>query len=239
MMRPPPGTALVLAHEDDRDRGRVEAGSLADALRGRGLTPSVLHPSDDLPDPATVEAVVVLGSVDSAYDDTLPWLGPERAYLARVVEAGTPTLGVCFGGQVLSRVLGGVVARSPRPEVGFVGLTPDAGAAPWIDDGPWMQWHFDHFTLPPAARRLAHNDAGLQAFVRGRVVGTQFHPEITAASFAAWRQGWTRDSEKQVQADFGIDVDDLAARIETDHTPLAARCARLLDGVLDGGLLET
>lgn len=231
-------SALVLAHEDDRDRGRVEAGSLADALRARGLTPRVLHPGDDLPDPTTVEAVVVLGSIDSAYDDSLAWLAAERAYLDRVVQAGTPTLGVCFGGQILSRVLGGTVERSPRPEVGFVDVVPDTGAAPWIDDGPWMQWHFDHFSLPPAARRLAHNDAGLQAFVRDRVVGTQFHPEITAASFAAWRQGWTRASEREVERDFGIDVDALAARIEADAVPLAARCAHLLDGVLDGGLLE-
>lgn len=231
-------TALVLAHEDDRERGRTEAGSLADALRARGLTPVVAHPADDLPDPATVEAVVVLGSIDSAYDDTLSWLRAERAFLDRVVEAGTPTLGVCFGGQILSRVLGGVVERSPRPEIGFVGVAPEDTAASWIDDGPWMQWHFDHFTLPPGARRLAHNSAGLQAFVRGRVVGTQFHPEITAASFAAWRMGWTRDSEREVRRDFGIDVDELAARIEADRAPLAARCARLLDGVLDGGLLE-
>ncbi|MGJ0117837.1 type 1 glutamine amidotransferase [Williamsia sp. MIQD14] len=222
-------TALFLAHEDDRARGRVEAGSLADNTRDRGFDVIVAHPGDDLPDPTDVDFVTVLGSAHAADDDSLPWLAPERAYVAAVLDAGTPVLGVCFGGQLLSRVLGGVVTRSPHPEVGFATVE---STRDFIDSGPWMQWHFDHFTVPPGAELIAHNANGAQAFVSGRNLGLQFHPEISAGSFAAWRLGWTRESEIEVERDFGIDVDDLAARIERDSATLSTRCGRLLDGFL-------
>ncbi|MGU3293385.1 type 1 glutamine amidotransferase [Williamsia sp. M5A3_1d] len=222
-------TALFLAHEDDRERGRVEAGSLAENTRARGFDVVVAQPGDALPDPTSVDFVTVLGSAHAADDDTLPWLAPERAYVAAVLDAGTPVLGVCFGGQLLSRVLGGVVTRSPHPEVGFVSVE---STRDFIDSGPWMQWHFDHFTVPPGAELIAHNRSGAQAFVAGRNLGLQFHPEISAASFAAWRLGWTRDSELEVGRDFGIDVDDLADRIARDAADLSTRCGRLLDGFL-------
>ncbi|WP_045823801.1 type 1 glutamine amidotransferase [Williamsia herbipolensis] len=222
-------TALFLAHEDDRERGRVEAGSLADNTRARGYDVVVAHPGDDLPDPTSIDFVTVLGSAHAADDDSLPWLAPERAYVAAVLDAGTPVLGVCFGGQLLSRVLGGVVTRSPHPEVGFATVE---STRDFIDSGPWMQWHFDHFTVPPGAELIAHNPNGAQAFVSGRNLGLQFHPEISAGSFAAWRLGWTRESEIEVERDFGIDVDDLADRIARDAANLSSRCGRLLDGFL-------
>ncbi len=222
-------TALFLAHEDDRSRGRAEAGSLSVAARDRGFTVLVAHPSDDLPHPETVDFVTVLGSADAADDDALPWLAPERAYLAHALAAGTPVLGVCFGGQLLSRLLGGVVDRSPNPEVGFVSVD---SRCDFIDSGPWMQWHFDHFTLPPGATLVADNAANAQAFVSGRHLGLQFHPEITAESFAAWRLGWSPESEAAAASDFGVDIDALARRITDDADELARRCGRLLDGFL-------
>ncbi|MBT0565853.1 type 1 glutamine amidotransferase [Williamsia sp. CHRR-6] len=180
-------TVLFLAHEPSVERGRDEAGTLADAAADLGYDVAIGLVGSDalLPDPSSVDAVVVLGSLESAYDDTLRWLGTEIDYLRTTLAAGTPTLGVCFGGQLLSRILGGVVARSPRPEVGFVSI--DAEQPGVIESGPWMQWHFDHFTLPPGARRLAYNTAGEQAFALGRAVGLQFHPEISTAAFANWR----------------------------------------------------
>ncbi len=222
-------TALFLAHEDDRARGRVEAGSLAESARARGFDVVIAHPSDDLPDPGTVDFVTVLGSAHAADDDSIPWLTPERAYVTHTLEVGTPILGVCFGGQVLSRVLGGVVDRSPHPEIGFVSVD---STCDFIDSGPWMQWHFDHFTVPPGATLVASNDANAQAFVSGRNLGLQFHPEITTESFAAWRLGWSPESEVEVARDFAVDVDGLATRISSDADELARRCGRLLDGFL-------
>ena len=58
-------------------------------------------------------------------------------------------------------------------------------ASPFFDQVPqcftMLQWHSDHFTLPPGTTRLATNEAAdNQAFVsaNGRMLGIQFHPDF-------------------------------------------------------------
>ena len=129
-----------------------------------------------------------MGSAHAAYDDELPWLAPELAYLRRAVDVGTPVLGICFGGQALARVLGGTVGRAPMPERG---LTTVESLDPAVPAGPWMEFHHDAFTLPPGATPLARSEAGLQAFAHGPHLGVQFHPEISPDVFAAWAESWS------------------------------------------------
>ena len=59
-----------------------------------------------------------------------PFLIKEWDYLSRIVSSNKPTLGVCCGGQMLARLLGADVVKSPRKEVGgyTISLT-DAGMA--------------------------------------------------------------------------------------------------------------
>lgn len=99
-------------------------------------------------------------------------------------DAGTPVLGMCFGGQVLSTALGGTVTRIDSPEFGWRTVEAVAGAP--IPSGPWFQWHFDAFTVPDGAVELARNDFGPQAFRIGRSLGTQFHPEVTPRLINDW-----------------------------------------------------
>jgi GMP synthase-like glutamine amidotransferase len=51
---------------------------------------------------------------------------------------------------------------------------------------PWLQWHFDAFTLPPGAEQPAVSDAGVQAFAHGPHLGVQFHPESTIDIVRRW-----------------------------------------------------
>ena len=60
------------------------------------------------------------------------------------------------------------------PEIGWCSIDSDVGD---IAAGPWMQWHSDAVTLPPGAVELARNPFGVQAWRRGRLLCTQFHPE--------------------------------------------------------------
>jgi GMP synthase-like glutamine amidotransferase len=100
------------------------------------------------------------------------------------VDADVPVLGLCYGGQMLARVLGGTVYRSDVAEIGWLPLrTTDPELVP---QGPWFQWHFDAFTLPPGARLVADTDVGPQAFVAGRSLGLQFHPEVTPEIMDDW-----------------------------------------------------
>ena len=96
-----------------------------------------------------------------------------------------PVLGLCFGGQMLASALGGTVetraAARARPGTASTATDPEQ-----IPEGPWLQWHFDRFTLPPGAQQLATSPAGVQAFAHGRHLGVQFHPESTIDIVMQW-----------------------------------------------------
>lgn len=222
------GRALVLVHDEVPGRGAAEVGSVTPALAELGfdvVVTTFLAGGPPVPEPDTVAVLVVLGSAAAADDDSLPWLGPERAYLIRAIELGVPVLGICFGAQLLARVLGGTVGRASRSERGFVRLTstdPDV-----LADGEWLQFHDDAFTLPPGAELLAVNEIGVQAFRHGRHLGVQFHPEITPTAFAAWVDAW-RATGELAQVAAATDLAALAAEIEARAETAAGACRQLV-----------
>ena len=48
----------------------------------------------------------------------------------KVFELGLPTLGICYGMQLMTDMLGGAVAPSPHREFGFAAVTVASGASP-------------------------------------------------------------------------------------------------------------
>jgi len=73
-----------------------------------------------------------------------------------------------------------------------------------IAAGPWFQWHFDSFTLPPGARLIADTDVGPQAYVIGRSLGLQFHPEVTPEIMDSWVKAYRHELDGD-----GVDPDAL------------------------------
>lgn len=157
------------------------------------VTPDrVQDPSFDvaLPDPRGYDAVVPLGSRWSVNDE-LDWITSEVAMVQDAHAAGVPMLGVCFGGQLLARALGGSVSRSPAPEIGWYDV--DSSQPDLVPIGPWFEWHFDRFTAPDGAVEIAKNGNASQAFVLGRAMGLQFHPEVDEELLELWLAGDGRD----------------------------------------------
>ncbi len=172
---------LVIEHDPD-----APAGLLAGWAGQRGLAVHTirLHVADPLPAAASAcDAAVVLGSEQTAYDDAVPWLRAELGFVERLLAADVPVLGICFGGQVLARVLGARLYRLAEPEIGWVRL---ASHSPGVPGGPWASYHRDAFDLPPDAAELGVNQVSLQAFALGPHVGVQFHPEVTRPIMASW-----------------------------------------------------
>jgi GMP synthase-like glutamine amidotransferase len=154
-----------------------------------GIAFDVLTAGDEpFPAAATLDLIVIMGSDRAAYDDTIPWLAGELAFVREAVRVGTPVFGICFGGQVLSRALGGTVCRAERHELGWHAVTTTDHTR--IPAGPWMESHWDTFTVPPGAQRLAWTADAEQAFRLGPHLGVQFHPEITPAVFETWYGVW-------------------------------------------------
>jgi GMP synthase-like glutamine amidotransferase len=145
-------------------------------------------------DPRDYAFVASLGSKWSPRDTHVPAVAAELALLERAVEHDVPVLGLCFGGQMLSAALGGETVRAEHPELGWTTIESDDPEL--VPEGPWLEWHFDRFTVPDGATVIARNKHCTQAFVHGPHLGTQFHPESTIEIVA----GWARNDAERLQS---------------------------------------
>ncbi len=140
----------------------------------------------EFPDPTRYDVIVPMGAPWSVYDHDLigTWTGPELTFLRAAHTAGVPVLGICFGGQALAAALGGSVVASSEAEVGWYAVETDEPGL--VETGPWFQWHHDRWVAPDGARTLARTRLADQAFVLGRSLAVQFHPELTPSMLAGW-----------------------------------------------------
>ena len=117
------------------------------------------------------DVVVPMGAPYGAYEDERigKWLLPELSKLKAAHNDGTPIFGICFGGQLMARALGGSVARSPKAELGWYEIESDDKTL--IPTGPWFEYHWDRWTLPKGALEIARTEIASQAFVMGRTLG--------------------------------------------------------------------
>ena len=159
------------------DFGGQYAHLIARRVREAGVFSSVIPASraarDFLKD---FSAVILSGGPGSVVE------GDVRGW-AWLLDLGVPVLGICFGHQLLARLMGGEVVRGPgefgrsRVKVVF----PDTIMAGWGHvEEVWMS-HYDHVTDVPSAEILALTEHGSVAAFRlkGReVYGVQFHPEV-------------------------------------------------------------
>jgi GMP synthase-like glutamine amidotransferase len=193
--------ALILQHEDPTPPGHVtdwlaEHGADVDIYR--------IDLEERRIDPSDYDLIVSLGSEFAAFDDTKPFVPREAELMEEAVREDVPVLGLCFGGQMLARVLGGEVFRGTETEIGW--LPVDSRDPELVPSGPWFQWHFDTFTLPPGAQLIAESPVGPQAFVKGRSLGLQFHPEVTTEIM----DDWVKVYRHELDGD-GVDPDELLA----------------------------
>jgi GMP synthase-like glutamine amidotransferase len=176
------GAALILQHGD-----WGPPAILAEWAAARGI-PYHVHRVDldpqGIPELDGQPFVVSLGSDHNPNDRHLPDVAAELRYVERAVAQGVPVLGLCYGGQVLAAVLGAQIERAPEPELGW--HLVQSRVPSLIPEGPWLQWHYDRFTLPPGAEELARSPRALQGFAHGPHLGVQFHPESTIEIVKEW-----------------------------------------------------
>ncbi|MBI5888567.1 MAG: glutamine-hydrolyzing GMP synthase [Deltaproteobacteria bacterium] len=124
-------------------------------------------------------AIILSGSPSSVYDRKAPVISPE------IFDLGIPILGICYGMQLMARLLGGKVERSSRREYGPADLIIDGSGDLFSGLGRkllvWMS-HGDRVEKAPFGfKSIAHssNSAICAMSSTGRrIYGVQFHPEV-------------------------------------------------------------
>lgn len=181
---------LSIVHEDSS-----APGTYGGVARGRGHEHFEwpIHAGARAP-AGPFDAVMVFGgTMDTHEEDSYAWLRDETDFIRAHVDAGVPLLGVCLGGQLLAKALGGQVSRAPEPEIGWyeVERLPEAAGDPLLrvapERFPSLQWHNYQFALPDGATLLARSSGCLQAYRFGEAAwGLQFHPEVTRSIVQLW-----------------------------------------------------
>ena len=215
--------ALILQHEEP-----TPPGYLAEWLDGQKAEVDVFRIDLDgkVPEPRDYDMIASLGSEFAAFDDSKPFIPREATLLRDAVAADVPVLGLCFGGQLLARVLGGKSFRSEHSEIGWLPVrTEDPDL---VSEGPWFNWHFDSFTLPPGAKLIAKTDVAPQAYVIGRSLGLQFHPEVTPEIMESWVKAYRHELDGD-----GVDPDALLEETHRLAPEVRRRSERLFNRFLN------
>ena len=129
---------------------------------------------------ASARGLIISGGPSSVYDEGSPTVDPA------IFESGQPVLGICYGQQLMARVLGGEVRKGEKGEYGLATLELDATDDPLFAGlaGPQQIWmsHRDVVgRLPDGFTAVGRTDtcavAAIAAPVK-RLYGLQFHPEV-------------------------------------------------------------
>lgn len=123
--------------------------------------------------------IILTGGPNSVYGEDSPRCTKE------LFELGIPVLGICYGSQLMSYVLGGKVATAPVSEYGKTEVTIDTSSEIFknVSDSTicWMS-HTDYIeSAPEGFRIIAHTPvcpvAGMENVERN-LYAVQFHPEV-------------------------------------------------------------
>jgi len=126
------------------------------------------------------KGIIISGSPKSILLPGSPMISKE------LLELGIPVLGICYGMQLLSHILGGQVGRVGLAEYGRACIEIQGEGEGLFKGLPkqfnvWMSHGDTVVKLPPKARVLAKSEGGLIAAmaVEGKqIFGLQFHPEV-------------------------------------------------------------
>ena len=125
------------------------------------------------------KGIILTGGPNSCYEEGAP------TYSKELFELGIPVLGLCYGAQLMSHVLGGKVEKAPVREYGKTKVFVDTASPLFTDVEPeticWMS-HFDYISnVAPGFQVVAHTaDCPVAAAQNPekKLYAIQFHPEV-------------------------------------------------------------
>ncbi len=210
------------------------AGSTVDYMRDRRI-PFILMQSysgDSFPDQADISAIIAMGCPESVTRlNEFDYLKKLFQFVTASVRQNVPYLGVCFGGQLLAKVLGAEVNPNPVKEIGAckVSLTAegknDTLFAGFDNIFDVFQWHGDTFRVPFGAKLLVEGtECKNQAFRKGNLVGIQFHLETPLEEASVWCDKYAHEL---------VEVGKTREQLTAGYRPIAETAKNLNYRLLD------
>src|SRR5579883_2624255 len=149
-----------------------------------------IEESDTLPgDSDRADGFISFGGTNSV-NDGLESTRAELYWIERLFRADARFLGICFGAQLMAKVLGATVEPHPegKAEIGYYKVNPtDRGRTLFSTSRICYQWHREGFAVPAGATLLATGDIfPVQAIGFRNATGLMFHPEATADIIKQW-----------------------------------------------------
>ena len=126
-----------------------------------------------------LKGIIFTGGPASVYGEDAPTLSPE------IFQLGVPILGICYGAQLMTHLLGGSVESTELREYGHTEITVDPSSLLFEGVSPqtvcWMS-HTDYVKTPAPGFRVTARSASCPAAAfedasRG-FYAVQFHPEV-------------------------------------------------------------
>ncbi|MGM9925464.1 MAG: glutamine amidotransferase [Bacillus sp. (in: firmicutes)] len=167
-------------------------------IRNAGIAPEDVIVAENLaslPDLKEIAAIIITGSHAMA-TDCGEWALQLMDWLREIRHKRIPTLGICYGHQLIAQAFGGTVAAHPHgTEIGTteIELTEEGSQNRLLAILPdTFHAHVAHsqtvLTLPEDARNLASNAfEPHHAFaIDNHIWGVQFHPEFSADIIRAY-----------------------------------------------------
>lgn len=192
---------LIIQNDEPENLGLYETYLKEKKVPHRIFRAYNLRPEESFPLIDEYDAYIVGPTPISANDAMKHYfLKKELHELEKMIESGKPTLGVCCGGQMLAKILGGEVKPSPLREIGgYQAHLTRSGLNDPLFKGfppsfPVFHWHSEMFTIPPGADCLATgNPCPIQAFGKENVKGVIFHLELTSLDAIRWAEAYPKE----------------------------------------------
>ncbi|MFA6271644.1 MAG: glutamine-hydrolyzing GMP synthase [Patescibacteria group bacterium] len=165
------------------DFGSQYTHLIARRIRQLGVLANIYSPETPISELKSSWGIILSGGPNSVYDGKIKF---DR----KILRSGIPILGVCYGHQLISYLLGGKVERGDVREYGFANLSVNESGSLFRKFGTKKQVWMSHgdlvLNVPKGFKIMARTDdcpIAAMGNVTKKIYGVQFHPEVSHTEY--------------------------------------------------------